>query len=224
MISGDSYTVDGGHSPTRGAGEATDAAPTEACSGQIILDGSFALDVRVEMQGSLLWRIILGSIREVTASSPVLPLTTECGEASPNAPIVLALLPRLLSGRVRFAVDSKFRLLDVLTMEGERVGHIRLANVLTSFQRRVFAVLLKVPAGETRTYRAVAEAVGSSPRAVGQALARNPLPLLVPCHRVVAGNHKLGGFSAPDGARLKRLLLAAESSAQGASGTAQVEN
>ncbi len=82
---------------------------------------------------------------------------------------------------------------------------------LTAFQRRVLRAAKKIPYGETRTYSQIATAVGSprAARAVGSALGRNPLPIIVPCHRVI-GASGLGGFSAPGGLRLKRRLLTLE--------------
>jgi methylated-DNA-[protein]-cysteine S-methyltransferase len=64
----------------------------------------------------------------------------------------------------------------------------------TAFQKSVWEQMKKIPAGETKTYGEIAEALNSAPRAVGGACGRNPTPLLVPCHRVVAKNG-LGGFS-----------------------------
>jgi methylated-DNA-[protein]-cysteine S-methyltransferase len=64
----------------------------------------------------------------------------------------------------------------------------------TRFQNRVMDALLAIPPGETRTYGELAQVLGTSARAVGGACARNPLPILVPCHRVVAKSG-LGGFS-----------------------------
>jgi len=74
----------------------------------------------------------------------------------------------------------------------------------TLFQKRLRNALLDIPTGETRTYGEVAKALRSSPRAVGQALGANPLPLLIPCHRVVA-MHGLGGFSGGEGWKEKLL-------------------
>ena len=83
----------------------------------------------------------------------------------------------------------------------------------TGFQRRVWGVVAAIPYGETRTYSWVAQQVGGSPRAVGQALARNPYPLLIPCHRVVA-KKGLGGFTGSGGQDLKRSLLELEAAAR----------
>lgn len=81
----------------------------------------------------------------------------------------------------------------------------------TLFQQRVWVELRKIGPGETRSYGEVARAVGKprGARAVGAACGANPIPVLVPCHRVLAANGKLGGFSG--GLEWKRRLLARES-------------
>ena len=80
----------------------------------------------------------------------------------------------------------------------------------TTFQRKVWEVTRLIPYGEARSYTWVAEQTGSprAGRAVGQALARNPLPIIIPCHRVIASNGKLGGFTG--GLKMKRYLLSLE--------------
>ena len=85
-----------------------------------------------------------------------------------------------------------------------------LAPAGTAFQQRVWAVLQTIPRGELRTYAQVADAIGQpgSVRAVGAAIGRNPLPLLIPCHRVVGSNGNLTGFSG--GIAAKRWLLQRE--------------
>jgi len=65
---------------------------------------------------------------------------------------------------------------------------------LPLYQRKVLRHLLYVPVGYVTTYEALAKVCGGSPRAVGQAMARNPMPLLIPCHRVVHSDMSLGGF------------------------------
>ncbi|MEO6709272.1 MAG: methylated-DNA--[protein]-cysteine S-methyltransferase, partial [Planctomycetota bacterium] len=81
------------------------------------------------------------------------------------------------------------------------------------FHARVYAALRKLRAGETCTYAELAARAGSpaAARAVGQAMRRNPWPLVVPCHRVLAAGDRLGGFSAAGGIELKAQLLRAES-------------
>jgi len=79
----------------------------------------------------------------------------------------------------------------------------------TDHQKRVWAVLKKIPLGQVRTYADVAKEISSSPRAVGNACRANPVPLLVPCHRVVAKNG-LGGFAGQTSGRkldIKEWLL-----------------
>jgi O-6-methylguanine DNA methyltransferase len=80
------------------------------------------------------------------------------------------------------------------------------------FPRQVYEAARLIPAGETRTYGGLAKILGrpGAARAVGQALARNPIPLLIPCHRVLAAGGKPGGFSAYGGLATKARLLAIE--------------
>ncbi len=82
----------------------------------------------------------------------------------------------------------------------------------TPFQRRVWQALVSIPAGERCTYGAIAELLTSSPRAVGNACRSNPLPVIVPCHRVVSASG-LGGYAGHTSGRnlsVKRWLLAHE--------------
>ena len=81
----------------------------------------------------------------------------------------------------------------------------------TAFQKRVWAALEKVPFGETVSYGALAKAAGcGSPRAVGQAVHRNPIAILIPCHRVIGADGSLTGFAG--GLDVKRRLLTLEES------------
>lgn len=77
----------------------------------------------------------------------------------------------------------------------------------TLFQQSVWRALCEIPFGEVRTYRQIGEVIGrpQGARAVGQACRRNPIALVVPCHRVVASDGKLGGYSG--GCHIKRYLL-----------------
>ncbi|UCH42940.1 MAG: MGMT family protein [Dehalococcoidales bacterium] len=83
-------------------------------------------------------------------------------------------------------------------------------SAATFFQRKVWEKTRLIPYGETRSYQRVAEQTGSpgAARAVGQALGRNPLPIIIPCHRVIASDGRLGGFSG--GLEIKRRLLRLE--------------
>ena len=64
----------------------------------------------------------------------------------------------------------------------------------TPYRRKVWQALENIPAGQTRTYGEIARDLGSGPRAVGQAVGDNPIPIIIPCHRVIAANGSLGGF------------------------------
>jgi len=81
------------------------------------------------------------------------------------------------------------------------------------FFRRIYAALRTVGYGKTTTYGSLAKELGAGPevaRDVGQAMAKNPIPLIIPCHRVLAAGNKVGGFSAPGGANSKMKMLALE--------------
>ena len=100
----------------------------------------------------------------------------------------------------RYVDDPQFRFSLPLALEG------------TPFRRRVWDAIAAIPCGRTATYGDLARALASAPRAVGAACGDNPLPLVVPCHRVVAAGG-LGGFmhaSGGDPLRIKRWLLAHE--------------
>jgi methylated-DNA-[protein]-cysteine S-methyltransferase len=94
-----------------------------------------------------------------------------------------------------------------------RAFDLPLAPSGTPFQQRVWQALAAIPFGEVRSYAQLADAAGcpGGARAVGQANARNPIPLIVPCHRVTAASGELGGFSA--GLDRKRWLLRHEGAA-----------
>ncbi len=80
----------------------------------------------------------------------------------------------------------------------------------TTFQRKVWQATRRIPYGQTRSYGWIARQIGQAgaARAVGQALGKNPLPIIVPCHRVLSSDGKLGGFSG--GLKIKKYLLKLE--------------
>lgn len=103
--------------------------------------------------------------------------------------------------------------------DGERLAFdLPLAPVGTGYQRRVWQALCGIPPGSTRTYAEIARLVGGSPRAVGGANGRNPIPIVIPCHRVVATTG-IGGYSGGDGLPTKRFLLALERAGEPDPGT-----
>lgn len=111
---------------------------------------------------------------------------------------------------IEAAIDDIRRLLD-----GEKQDLSAIALDLSDvpeFERRVYAETRSIPPGETLTYGDIATRLGDVglSRAVGQALGRNPFPIVVPCHRVLAAGGKSGGFSAPGGVETKRRMLEIE--------------
>lgn len=83
---------------------------------------------------------------------------------------------------------------------------------ISEFALSVYRLAQKIPSGKAITYSELARAIGKpkSARAVGNALGKNPIPLIIPCHRIIASSGKLGGFSAHGGLRMKKALLACE--------------
>jgi len=112
---------------------------------------------------------------------------------SPPAEKILDTLKSMLAGE---SVSWDFRL--------ER-------SHLSKYAQKVLDCLTKVPIGYVTTYKALAKAAGGGPRAVGQIMASNPFPPLVPCHRVIKADFSIGGFGGGKGSvKLKRALLQRE--------------
>jgi len=82
----------------------------------------------------------------------------------------------------------------------------------TPYRRRVWSALMAIPYGATRSYADIARQAGGSPRSVGQANGANPIPIIIPCHRVLATTG-IGGYSGGEGLPTKRTLLALEARA-----------
>jgi len=153
------------------------------------------------------------------------------GIAWGDAGITGVQLPEADAGRVRGRLRRRFgdaveaeppavvreaivRIQALLRGEHAELSGVRLdMDRVPAFAQRVYEVARTIPAGETLTYGQIAARLGEPPqmaRDVGQALARNPYPIVVPCHRVLAAGGKLGGFSARGGAVTKRRLLSVE--------------
>lgn len=82
-------------------------------------------------------------------------------------------------------------------------------SALTPFQREVLTTTSRIPWGETWSYQQIAAQIGraKASRPVGQALGRNPIPIVIPCHRVIASGGGLGGYCGESGLDIKRWLL-----------------
>jgi methylated-DNA-[protein]-cysteine S-methyltransferase len=157
----------------------------------------------------------------LAASSKGISLLHFCGPAAPSPEACEALLNLALPpGTIaRFNPQNPLlrkvqdAILDYLHHHQPIPSFPLDARAGTSFQRQVWKALGEIPFGETLSYLQVAQSIGmpKSSRAVGQACGRNPIPILVPCHRVVAANGKLGGFSS--GIHIKQALLEIEGGA-----------
>ena len=127
-------------------------------------------------------------------------------EAEPDAAAAhaIALIQRLLDGE---AVD-----LSVIPVD---------LDACPDFERRIYALLREVPTGATVTYGELATRAGApgAARAVGMAMGRNPVPIIVPCHRVLASSGRSGGFSAPGGVTTKFRILQIEQAGRGGDGS-----
>ncbi len=111
---------------------------------------------------------------------------------------------------VQRAIDG---IVELLRGEKRDLSDVTLdVDDLPEFNRKVYDVARTIPAGETMTYGQIADRLGDKllARDVGQALGQNPIPLIVPCHRVLAAGGKTGGFSAPGGVVSKLRLLTIE--------------
>ena len=155
------------------------------------------------------------AIRWTDAGVASVRLPSPRTEALPRAAALGAALPP----GVRGAIDA-----IVAVMRGEPLdlGFVALdERGIDDLRRAVYAATRRIPPGSTATYGEIARAIGrtdpEAARDVGAALARNPFPIIVPCHRVLGANGRLTGFSAPGGLDTKRRMLELE----GAPGFAQ---
>jgi methylated-DNA-[protein]-cysteine S-methyltransferase len=142
---------------------------------------------------------------------------TDAGIASVRLPSPrTASLPRVADARVPGAIrDAIGAITEVLAGASRDLSFVALdERGIEPLRRQVYAATRRIPAGETRTYGEVARMIGRTDahaaRDVGAALARNPFPIVVPCHRVLGANGQLTGFSAPGGLATKRRMLELE--------------
>lgn len=169
-------------------------------SSQCKIKGDFAATSFSTESGEGAVVIADGSVVAVLLPDPAKELSERIGEFGARQYVTdlglqcADLLQRYWKGeRVEFAVPLCFP-------EGE------------GFRRRVMEEVARIPYGEISTYGEIARRVGSprAARAVGSVMARNPIPIIIPCHRVVGGTGALVGYTAPGGTDLKAKLLALE--------------
>jgi methylated-DNA-[protein]-cysteine S-methyltransferase len=117
--------------------------------------------------------------------------------------------PGLVDGLSGPAVDGITALLDGSPVD---LSAVPVDLDVSKFDRAVYDVAASIPRGSTLTYGAVASRLGQpgAAQAVGGALGRNPVPIIIPCHRVLGAGREVGGFSAPGGTSTKQKILAIE--------------
>jgi methylated-DNA-[protein]-cysteine S-methyltransferase len=139
------------------------------------------------------------ALRRILGHASATPIAVDFFEVEEQSATIRNLVERLCD----FAAGEPVDFTDV-AIDGAH---------LTSFGRRIVNACRRIPRGQTRSYGQLAAVCGSpgAARAVGQVMAKNRYPLVVPCHRVVASGGVIGGFSAPQGRAMKRRLLELES-------------
>ena len=142
----------------------------------------------------------------LSISSPVGPLTIE---EQDDKIVAISWSNGAPRGNGSPLLDEAARQLQAY-FEGERSHFdLPLAPAGSPFEKRVWNAMQKIPYGETRCYGDLAEAIGSAPRAVGGACGKNPIPIVIPCHRVLAKGG-MGGYSDQGGLDTKCALLRLE--------------
>ncbi|MCD8023675.1 MAG: methylated-DNA--[protein]-cysteine S-methyltransferase [Lachnospiraceae bacterium] len=119
------------------------------------------------------------------------------------------ILPEMMGDRSAFS-DDVFRQMEELLAGKRKSMDVKYELKGTDFQKKVWRALLAIPYGETRTYKEIAETIGNPAacRAVGMANNRNPLMIIVPCHRVIGSDGSLTGYAG--GLPMKQHLLELE--------------
>jgi methylated-DNA-[protein]-cysteine S-methyltransferase len=114
------------------------------------------------------------------------------------------------AGKASPLLHAAKRQLEAYFAGRRKVFDLPLAPDGSPAEQRVWTLMATIPYGETRSYGQLAQTLKLSPRAIGRACARNPLPILLPCHRVTAATGELGGYSGAGGIETKRRLLLLE--------------
>ena len=115
-------------------------------------------------------------------------------------------------------ITAKTEIIEYLNNERKEFS-IPLNPTGTNFQESVWAIIAKIPYGQTRTYGEIANQLNSAPRPIGGACHANPIPILIPCHRVIGANNKLTGFSGAFGVQTKQSLIKLETQVKNTSNT-----
>lgn len=143
---------------------------------------------------------------EITIPSPLGPLAVEEADGA-----LVALHWRVARpGQRTPLLHEAARQLAAYFARERRDFELPLKPAGSPFEQEVWQAMLRIPYGQTRSYGELAAETGGVARAVGGACGSNPLPILIPCHRVLAGGGKLGGYSGKGGAETKTALLVLE--------------
>jgi O-6-methylguanine DNA methyltransferase len=163
----------------------------------VMLPGGIGLTVGLEFDGDKL----TGTQMRVARMKKPGPMLSR---PSPTHQLVLD----ILEGRAKLKADAAF---GKLVIEGTKLAvSYPIGARMTDHQREVYQRLIKVRAGKTTSYGELALSVGSGARAVGWTMSHNPLPFIIPCHRVLRANGSIGGWSPIGDIWLKEALLAYE--------------
>lgn len=165
-------------------------------------------------QGLALFDTAIGACGLVWGEAGLLAVQLpEAGPAATRARLVRRFPQAVEADTPPAAADAIAAMRALLAGEARDLSAIVLDMTgVGDFEREVYAIARAIPAGATLTYGEVAARLGdpTAARAVGQALGRNPFPIIVPCHRVLAAGGKSGGFSAGGGAATKLKMLSIE--------------
>ena len=117
-----------------------------------------------------------------------------------------------------FLIAAKTEIIEYFNNERKKFS-IPLGPAGTKFQESVWTIIAKIPYGQTRTYGEIANQLKSTPRPIGGACGKNPIPILIPCHRVIGANNNLTGFSGAFGVQTKQSLIKLETQVKNTSNT-----
>jgi len=175
------------------------------------------------IQGFILFDTAIGACGLVWGDGGIVGAQLPEGSAAAARARIARRFPEAVEGApppaIRATVDAVIRLIAGEPVDLSKAP-LDLAG-LPDLHRRVYDVALTIRPGETLTYGEVARRIGEpqAAQAVGQALGRNPIPIIVPCHRVLAAGGRTGGFSANGGVDTKLKLLSIERARTGAEPT-----
>jgi len=146
------------------------------------------------------------TLRHISFNSPVGPLTV----TEQDGALVELAWQDQPNGEASPLLAEARRQLDAYFAGKLGSFDLPVAPTGTPHQRKVWQAMQEIAFGDYRTYGALSAAIGSSPRAVGTACGRNPIPIVIPCHRVLAAGGGIGGYSGGGGTTTKRYLLSLE--------------